>query len=76
MLNELEKLIMQDITKGVTPTKERCNLESPEFCEMVKKLQEKNLIAGVKFEISDEGNIAQPIFKSAEVTALGKDALG
>lgn len=76
MLSELEKLIMQDITKEATPTKEKCNLENPEFCEMVKNLQEKNLIAGVKFEISDDGSIAQPIFKSAEVTALGKDALG
>lgn len=76
MLKEVERLIMQDITKGVTPTKERCNLDNPEFCEIVKNIQEKNLIAGVEFEISDEGSLAKPIFKSAEITALGKDALG
>jgi hypothetical protein len=50
-------------------------LENPEFCSLVKDMQEKNLIEGVTFDV-EEGRAVRPIFKSAKVTLLGKDSLG
>jgi hypothetical protein len=74
-INDVEKLVMEDIKKGVTPTSERCSLENPEFCAIVKDMQEKNLIEGVTFDV-EEGRAVRPIFKSAKITSLGRDSLG
>ena len=74
-VNDVEKLVMEDIKKGVTPTGDRCSLDNPEFCTLIQDMQQKNLIEGVTFDV-EEGRVVRPIFKSAKITSLGRDSLG
>lgn len=75
MLKRRERQILEDISREKMPAKERYNLDSREFCQILKKLSEQKYIRGVHF-VTVENDTSEPVFLDLDVTAKGEDVLG
>jgi len=73
MASDVERIILQDISNGITPTCQRCNMDNPEFCSLVQDIEKRKLIDGVAYVI--KGGKPEPVFSNVKLTPLGKQYL-